>query len=53
MDRAYPIPLVPLPDTLQAAGMMLKGLTAWRLVRRVFDAKAGDVVLIHAAGGAV
>jgi len=26
--------------------MMLKGLTAWCLVRQVFDAKAGDVVLM-------
>jgi NADPH2:quinone reductase len=49
-------PLVPLPDEIsdrQAAGMMLKGLTAWCLVRQVFDAKAGDVVLIHAAAGGV
>src|SRR6476620_10299786 len=28
-------------------------LTAWCLVRQVFDAKAGDVVLIHAAAGGV
>ena len=33
--------------------MMLKGLTARCLVRQVFDAKAGDVVLIHAAAGGV
>jgi NADPH:quinone reductase len=51
-----PETLVPLPDEIsdrQAAGMMLKGLTAWCLVRQVFDAKAGDVVLIHAAAGGV
>jgi len=51
-----PDALVPLPDEIsdrQAAGMMLKGLTAWCLVRQVFDAKAGDVVLIHAAAGGV
>jgi NADPH:quinone reductase len=51
-----PDALVPLPDEIsdrQAAGMMLKGLTAWCLVRRVFDAKAGDVVLVHAAAGGV
>jgi NADPH:quinone reductase len=47
--------LVPLPDKIsdrQAAGMMLKGLTAWCLVRQVFD-EVGDVVLIHAAAGGV
>jgi NADPH2:quinone reductase len=51
-----PDALVPLPDEIsdrQAAGMMLKGLTAWCLVRQVFDVKAGDVVLIHAAAGGV
>ena len=48
--------LVPLPDEIsdrQAAGVMLNGLTAWCLVRQVFDAMAGDVVLVHAAAGGV
>ncbi len=46
--------LVKLPKTIsydQAAGMMLKGLTAEYLLRRTFKVKAGHTVLIHAAAG--
>jgi NADPH:quinone reductase len=46
--------LVPLPADIpetQAAAMMLKGLTAWYLVRRTYPVKAGDTVLVHAAAG--
>ncbi len=49
-------PLVPLPDNIedvQAAAMMLKGLTAQYLLRQTFVVKAGDTVLIHAAAGGV
>ena len=48
--------LVKLPDTIsdeQAAGMMLKGLTAEYLLRRTFKVKAGDTILFHAAAGGV
>ena len=48
--------LVPLPDEvsdLQAAAMMIKGLTAQYLLRQTFVVKAGDTVLIHAAAGGV
>ena len=46
--------LVALPDDIsdvQAAGMMLKGLTAQYLLRRTFAVGEGDWVLIHAAAG--
>lgn len=48
--------LVKLPDTIsdeQAAGMMLKGMTAEYLLRRTFQVKPGDTVLFHAAAGGV
>lgn len=48
--------LVKIPDGVsdeQAAGMMLKGMTAWYLLRRTFKAKAGDTILFHAAAGGV
>jgi NADPH2:quinone reductase len=48
--------LVPLPDGItdqQAAAMMLKGMTAWYLVRRTHVVKPGETILIHAAAGGV
>src|SRR6266487_4415897 len=48
--------LVPVPDgiTDQAgAAMMLKGMTAWYLIRRTHVVKPGDTILIHAAAGGV
>jgi NADPH:quinone reductase len=48
--------LVKLPDTIptrQAAAMMLQGMTARYLLRRCYDVKAGDRILIHAAAGGV
>ena len=48
--------LVKLPDEItfdQAAAMMLQGLTAHMLLRSVYDVKAGDPILIHAAAGGV
>jgi NADPH2:quinone reductase len=48
--------LVKLPDAIDdrhAAALMLKGLTAQALVRRVFPLHAQHVVLIHAAAGGV
>ncbi|MGD8710317.1 MAG: quinone oxidoreductase [Ectothiorhodospiraceae bacterium] len=48
--------LVKLPDNIseeQAAGMMLKGMTAQYLVRRSYRVQAGDTILVHAAAGGV
>src|SRR5437879_3963962 len=48
--------LVPVPDGItdqQAAAMMLKGMTAWYLVRRTYPVKRGETILIHAAAGGV
>ncbi|MCJ2014784.1 quinone oxidoreductase [Methylobacterium sp. J-076] len=47
---------VALPDTLgdvAAASLLLKGLTACMLLRRVYAVKAGDTILVHAAAGGV
>ncbi len=53
--RCYPADrCVKLPDEIddiQAAGMMLKGLTAQYLIRRTYAVQPGDVVLVHAASG--
>ena len=46
--------LVPLPAAVSdevAAGAMLKGLTAWYLLRRSFRVQAGDTLLLYAAAG--
>jgi NADPH2:quinone reductase len=48
--------LVPLPDGIEetrAAAMMLKGLTAWYLLRRTYRVQPGETVLVHAAAGGV
>ena len=48
--------LLNIPDGVSdqsAAAMMLKGMTAEYLLRRTFDVKAGDTILIHAAAGGV
>ncbi len=48
--------LVPLPAGItdqQGAAMMLKGMTAWYLVRRTHVVKPGETILIHAAAGGV
>lgn len=50
-DRA-----VKLPDSIsyeQAAGMMLKGMTAQYLVNRTYKVTKGSTVLMHAAAGGV
>ena len=47
---------VKLPDAVAfetAAAVMLKGLTAEMLARRVWPLSAGDTVLVHAAAGGV
>ncbi len=48
--------LVRLPDSIDdqtAAAMMLQGLTTWYLLRRTYEVKPGDTILIHAAAGGV
>ena len=48
--------LVKIPagiDDKVAAAIMLKGMTAWYLVRRTYAVKKGDTVLVHAAAGGV
>ena len=55
--RVMPVArLVALPDAISfetAAAIMLKGLTAWYLVRRIRALKPDDTVLYHAAAGGV
>jgi NADPH:quinone reductase len=50
-DRLVPVP--PGISDAQAAAMMLKGMTAWYLVRRTHVVKPGETILIHAAAGGV
>jgi NADPH2:quinone reductase len=48
--------VVAIPDGVsdeQAAALMLKGLTAWYLLRRTYRVKHGDTILFHAAAGGV
>lgn len=48
--------VVKVPDGIsdvQAASMMLKGMTTQYLLRRTYRVQPGDVVLIHAAAGGV
>lgn len=56
-DRLIPAEkIVKLPDNIdfrQAAAAMLKGLTAQYLLRRTYNVKSGDTILIHAAAGGV
>jgi NADPH2:quinone reductase len=48
--------LVPIPPKIsdeQAAAVLLKGMTAWYLLRRSYPVKKGDAVLLYAAAGGV
>ena len=48
--------MIPLPDDIadqDAAALMLKGMTAERLLHKTTKAEAGDTVLVHAAAGGV
>lgn len=55
--RNYPAArLVPTPEGLSdevAAGLLLKGLTAWYLLHRSYPVQPGDSVLLYAAAGGV
>src|SRR5437762_10527052 len=50
-DRLVPVP-AGITDQ-QAAAIMLKGMTAWYLVRRTHPVNRGETILIHAAAGGV
>ena len=50
-DRLVPIPAGVSDE--QAAAVLLKGLTAWYLLKRSYPVRAGDFVLLHAAAGGV
>lgn len=50
-ERAIPVP-AGISDH-EAAGMMLKGMTARSLVRRAYPVRKGDAILVHAAAGGV
>jgi NADPH2:quinone reductase len=48
--------LVKLPTEIEdslAASIMLKGMTAWYLIRRTHRVQAGETILMHAAAGGV
>jgi NADPH2:quinone reductase len=49
-------PLIKLPEGIScetAAAMTMRGLTSAYLMRRIYDFKEGDTVLLHAAAGGV
>ena len=49
-------PLIKLPENISfetAAAMTMRGLTSAYLMRRIYDFKAGDSILLHAAAGGV
>jgi NADPH2:quinone reductase len=46
--------VVSLPDAVEtkmAAGSLLKGMTAYMLLRKTYDVQPGSIVLVHAAAG--
>ena len=50
-DKLVKIPVGVSDQT--AAAMMLKGMTAWYLLRRTYKVNKGDTILVHAAAGGV
>ena len=49
-------PLIKLPDAISletAAAMTMRGLTSAYLMRRIYDFKPGETILLHAAAGGV
>lgn len=49
-------PLIKLPDAIgfeTAAAMTMRGLTSAYLMRRIWDFRPGDTILLHAAAGGV
>jgi NADPH2:quinone reductase len=56
-ERLIPAaPLIKLPETISfetAAAMTMRGLTSSYLMRRIYDFKPGNTILLHAAAGGV
>lgn len=50
-DRAFKLP-AQISDRV-AAAMMLKGLTAWYLLRQTYRVSKGDTIVVHSAAGGV
>ena len=50
-DRLVPLP--PEIDEITAAAALLKGLTAWFLLHRVYAVRPGDPIVVTAAAGGV
>jgi NADPH:quinone reductase len=54
-ERVVPAaPLIKLPESIAfetAAAMTMRGLTAAYLMRRIYDYKPGETILLHAAAG--
>jgi NADPH2:quinone reductase len=50
-ERAFKLP-AQISDRA-AAAMMLKGLTAWYLLRRTYRVRKGDTIVVHSAAGGV
>lgn len=54
-ERSMPAaPLIKLPETISfetAAAMTMRGLTSSYLMRRIYDFKPGETILLHAAAG--
>ena len=57
LQRNFPASqLIPVPEGIDddvAAASLLKGLTAWYLLRRSYPVREGDTVLLYAAAGGV
>ncbi|CAL4920280.1 unnamed protein product [Urochloa decumbens] len=53
LPASVAVPVPPSVDHKQAASVMLKGMTAHVLLRRVFKVQSGHTVLVHAAAGGV
>jgi NADPH:quinone reductase len=53
IDAAKVVKLPSAIDDRTAAAIMLKGMTAHYLLRRTYEVKPGDTILIHAAAGGV
>ncbi|MGH8250186.1 MAG: quinone oxidoreductase family protein [Steroidobacteraceae bacterium] len=53
LDAARVVPLLAAISDRQAAAMMLKGLTAWFLLRRCHRVRRNEWILLHAAAGGV
>jgi NADPH2:quinone reductase len=53
IDASRVVPLSGAVTDQQAAAMMLKGLTAWFLLRRCHKVRNGEPVLLHSASGGV